>query len=251
MNPSKSINHATSEKLQNIFSHLTELRKALIYMSICISVVFISLLPFSKQLYTVFSTPLIAQMPINSQMIATDITTIFLAPFKLSLFLAFLISLPFLLYCLWKFIRPALYKLEKSLIQYLLITSLFLFYIGISFAYFIVLPSILYFFMHAAPEVIQPMTDINSYLSFCLKLFFIFGLCFEIPIIIITLIIGNIVDRKTMIEKRKFIIVFCFFIAMLITPPDIFSMLFLAIPMWFLFEIGLYSAQYIELKKLN
>lgn len=229
----------SSEISQPLLKQLTAFRQCLIHLLLIITVVFIALLPFAKEIYTAFAMPLLEKLPTNSQMIATDLTTTFIAPVKLSLFLALLICLPFLLLRVWRFIAPALYLKEKKLIRPLFVSSLVLFYLGVSFALWVVLPSVLYFFIHAAPEAVLPMTDISSYLSFCLTLFFTFGLCFEIPVIIVLLVTAKVVSLDKLIEKRKFIIVGCFFIAMFITPPDIFSMLFLAIPMTLLFELGI------------
>lgn len=236
----------SSNQSQTLLKQLTAFRQCLIHLLLAITVVFIALLPFAKEIYTVFATPLLEKLPTNSQMIATDLTTTFIAPVKLSLFLALLICLPFLLFRIWRFIAPALYFKEKKLILPLFIFSLVLFYLGISFATWVVLPSVLYFFIHATPEAVLPMTDISSYLSFCLTLFFTFGLSFEIPVIIVLLVASKIISIDQLIEKRKFIIVGCFFIAMFITPPDIFSMLFLAIPMTLLFELGILFSKIIN-----
>ncbi|WP_173912900.1 twin-arginine translocase subunit TatC [Acinetobacter sp. Marseille-Q1618] len=229
----------------NLLDHLAILRKCLIQIILMLAVVFLCLLSFAQTLYQIFAQPLLQALPANSQMIATDITATFTAPFKLTLFIAFLLCLPFLLWCIWRFIAPALYLQEKKLIIALFSSSLVLFYLGISFSRYIVLPSVLYFFMHIAPDAVLPMTDISSYLGFCLKLFFTFGLCFEIPVLIIVLLLSNLVTLEQLIEKRKFIIVGCFFISMFITPPDLLSMLLLAVPMWGLFEIGLCAGKFL------
>lgn len=245
-----------SSTMVQMLGHLTVLRKCLIQMFLLLAVIFLCLVPFAQELYTLFAQPLLAVLPENSQIIATDITATFVAPFKLTLFLAFLICLPFLLWRIWYFMMPALYLQEKKLILSLSCSSLILFYLGIAFCRYIVLPSVLYFFMHIAPDAVIPMTDISSYLSFCLKMFFTFGLCFEIPILIIVLLLTRLVTLEQLIDKRKFIIVGCFFVSMFITPPDILSMLMLAVPMWGLFELGLlfgkllpnYVEQHIEEK---
>ncbi|MDP7954984.1 twin-arginine translocase subunit TatC, partial [Acinetobacter baumannii] len=172
-------------------------------------------------------------------MIATDVTATFMAPFKLNLFVALMLAMPFILYEIWSFVRPALYQKERHLALPLLIGSIILFYAGVAFAYYITLPAILHFFISVSPETVAPMTDINSYLSFCLKLFLVFGVTFEIPIATLLLILIGVVNTQSLAEKRRFIIVGCFFVAMFITPPDAISMVMLAIPMWLLFEIGL------------
>jgi sec-independent protein translocase protein TatC len=182
-------------------------------------------------------------------MIATDVTATFMAPFKLNFFIALMIAMPFIIYQLWTFVKPALYEKEKSLALPLLVGSISLFYAGIAFAYFVALPSILHFFMSVSPETVAPMTDINSYLAFCLKLFLVFGLTFEIPIITLLLILIGVVSTQQLVEKRRFIIVGCFFIAMFVTPPDAISMVMLAIPMWLLFEAGLFFGKLIERRR--
>ena len=242
----------TSEALDSmpITKHLMILRGHLIKVVIAILVLFFALLPFANDTYQLLSEPLRAQLPSTSSMIATDVTATFMAPFKLNFFLAFMIAMPFLLYQIWAFFKPALYQREKKLALPLLIASISLFYIGIAFAYFITLPAILGFFIHVSPETVAPMTDINSYLSFCLKLFVVFGLTFEIPIATLLLIMIGVVSTQDLIEKRRFIIVGCFFVAMFATPPDAISMLMLAIPMWMLFELGLLFGKLIEKREV-
>ena len=234
-----------SSTVVHLLDHLAILRKYLVQIILMLAVVFLCLLPFAQTLYQVFAQPLLQALPANSQMIATDITATFTAPFKLTLFIAFLICLPFLLWHIWRFIAPALYLQEKKLTIALSSSSLVLFYLGISFSRYIVLPSVLYFFMHIAPDAVLPMTDISSYLSFCLKLFFTFGLCFEIPVLIIVLLLSKLVTLEQLMHKRKFIIVGCFFVSMFITPPDLLSMLLLAVPMWGLFELGLLAGKFL------
>lgn len=229
-----------------ITQHLITLRRHLFKTVGLLVVIFLCLLPFAQQTYQLLSEPLRAQLPITSTMIATDVTATFLAPFKLNFFIALLIAMPFILYQIWAFIRPALYQKEKSLALPLLVSSIVLFYAGIAFAYFITLPSILHFFITIAPETVAPMTDISSYLVFCLKLFLVFGFSFEIPIITLLLILTGSVSTQDLAEKRRFIIVGCFFIAMFITPPDALSMLMLAVPMWLLFELGLVIGKLLE-----
>ncbi|WP_179992407.1 MULTISPECIES: twin-arginine translocase subunit TatC [unclassified Acinetobacter] len=234
-----------------ITQHLVVLRKHLFKVVAVLIGLFFCLLPFANQTYQWLSEPLRAQLPASSTMIATDVTATFMAPFKLNFFVALMIAMPFILYQLWTFIKPALYAKEKSLALPLLIGSIVLFYTGISFAYFVTLPSILHFFISVSPETVAPMTDINSYLSFCLKLFLVFGFTFEIPIITLVLILIGVVSTQTLVEKRRFIIVGCFFVAMFVTPPDALSMIMLAIPMWLLFELGLLAGKLIEKRRLT
>ena len=222
--------------------HLFKIMAVLIGLFFC-------LLPFANQTYQLLSEPLRAQLPLHSSMIATDVTATFMAPFKLNFFLALMLAMPFMLYQLWCFIKPALYAKEKNLALPLLIASITLFYAGVAFAYFITLPSILHFFISASPETVAPMTDINSYLAFCLKLFLVFGFTFEIPILTLLLILLGWVSTQQLIEKRRFIVVGCFFVAMFVTPPDALSMIMLAIPMWLLFEMGILLGKLLEKRR--
>ncbi|WP_180059544.1 twin-arginine translocase subunit TatC [Acinetobacter sp. YH12128] len=232
-----------------ITKHLVILRRHLIKITGLILILFFCLLPFANQSYQLMSEPLRAQLPMTSSMIATDVTATFMAPFKLNFFVALMLAMPFVIYQLWAFIKPALYEKERHLAMPLLFGSIVLFYAGIAFAYWVALPSILHFFMSVSPETVAPMTDINSYLSFCLKLFLVFGLTFEIPIITLILILIGVVSTQTLVEKRRFIIVGCFFVAMFATPPDALSMIMLAIPMWMLFELGLFFGKLIEKRR--
>ena len=226
--------------------HLIELRRRLARIVALVIVLFFILLPFANQLYEGLSQPLRAQLPANATMIATDVTATFMAPFRLNFFIALMIAMPYVLYQIWNFVAPGLYNQEKRLAIPLLLSSIVLFYVGIAFAYFITLPAVLTFFVHAAPETVAPMTDINSYLSFCLKLFFVFGITFEIPVAILLLILAKIVSVDMLVSKRRYIVVGCFFVSMFITPPDALSMIFLAIPMWLLFELGLFFGRFLE-----
>lgn len=225
---------------------LHELRKLAIKLMAVILIIFISLLPFAKITYQLLSHPLQTQLPSNSTMIATDIASNFMSPFKLNFYLTLMLIMPYLLYEVWKFIAPALYKKEKKLISTLLILSFILFYCGVAFSYQLILPSILHFFIYIAPDNILPMTDINSYLSFCLKLFLVFGLAFEIPVLVIVLVITGMVPIKNLKNNRRYIIVSCFGISMFVTPPDALSMALLAIPMYILFELGLFICKFLE-----
>lgn len=234
-----------------IMQHLIVLRQHLFKIIGIISLLFFCLLPFRNHTYQWLSEPLRQQLPQHSSMIATDVTATFMAPFKLNLFVALMLAMPIILYLIWSFVRPALYEKERHLAIPLLIGSISLFYLGIAFAYFITLPTILHFFISASPESVAPMTDINSYLSFCLKLFLVFGLSFEIPIVTVLLILMGLISAQSLAEKRRFIVVGCFFVAMFVTPPDAFSMVMLAVPMWLLFELGLFFGKLLEQRKIN
>ena len=249
--PPVSITEIPVEELEKMSftEHLVILRRHLFKIVALLLILFFCLLPFANHTYQILSEPLRAQLPTNSSMIATDVTATFMAPFKLNFYIAIMLAMPFIIYQIWSFIKPGLYEKEKLLTFPLLVGSIVLFYLGIAFAYFLVLPSILHFFISVSPETVAPMTDINSYLTFCLKLFLVFGLTFEIPIITLLLILIGIVSTQSLIEKRRFIIVGCFFIAMFVTPPDAISMIMLAIPMWLLFEIGLLVGRFLEKRK--
>lgn len=229
-----------------LIKNLYDIRKLTIRIVLAILLIFFILLPFAKNTYQILSKPLQTQLPSNSTMIATDIASNFISPFKLNFYLTLILIMPYLLYEIWKFIAPALYKNEKKLISTLFVLSCILFYIGINFAYQIILPSILHFFIHIAPDNILPMTDINSYLNFCLKLFLVFGLAFEIPVLVILLVNTGIIPIQNLINNRRYILVGCFGISMFVTPPDALSMTLLAIPMYILFELGLIFCKILE-----
>ncbi|HSP84492.1 MAG TPA: twin-arginine translocase subunit TatC [Psychrobacter sp.] len=226
-----------------ITEHLIELRAHLIKICVAVLIIFLVLVGFSRELYNLLSDPLVAQLPINSTMIATDITSNFMAPIRLTIFVAAFLAMPYILYQIWSFIASGLYKKEKKIAIPVLLSSIFLFYTGVAFAYFVVLKGVLKFFILFAPQNVIPMTDIDSYLSFALKLFMVFGLTFEIPVVTLLMIMVGIVSTQSLEDKRRYIIVGCFAVAAVVTPPDGVSMLLLAIPMWLLFELGLFLAK--------
>ncbi len=226
-----------------ITEHLIELRAHLIKICIAVLVIFLALVGFSRELYDFLSNPLVAQLPANSTMIATDITSNFMAPIRLTIFVAAFFAMPYILYQIWSFVAPGLYKQEKKIAIPVLLSSITLFYAGVAFAYFVVLKGVLKFFIMFAPQNVLPMTDIDSYLSFALKLFMVFGLTFEIPVVTFLLILVGIVSIESLEDKRRYIIVGCFAVAAIVTPPDGVSMLMLAFPMWLLFEMGLFLAK--------
>ena len=224
---------------ESISSHLLELRTRLIRVLICLGILSVAGIPFASQIYAFVALPLLDILPVGSSMIATQVTSPFMAPLKLVLFTALLITMPYLFYEIWMFMSPGLYKNEKSFVAPLMISTILLFSAGVAFAYLVVLPIIFKFFIGVAPESIQVMTDINQYLSFVIKLIFAFGIAFEIPVATFLLIRTGIVKKESLIKARPYLIILFFVIGMLLTPPDIFSQLFLAIPMWILFELGL------------
>ena len=224
---------------ESISSHLLELRTRLIRVLICLGILSIAGIPFASQIYAFVASPLLDILPAGSSMIATQVTSPLMAPLKLVLFSALLITMPYLFYEIWMFMSPGLYKNEKSFVAPLMVSTILLFSAGVAFAYLVVLPIIFKFFIGVAPESIQVMTDINQYLSFVIKLIFAFGIAFEIPVATFLLIRTGIAKKESLIKARPYLIILFFVIGMLLTPPDIFSQLFLAIPMWILFELGL------------
>jgi len=239
---------ANTDAEQPLISHLIELRACALRAVICVFVILLILLPFSNQIYGYIATPLIAELPEGSHMIATEVASPFFAPFKLTLFCAIFITIPYILYQAWSFISPGLYTNEKKFTVPLLISSSLLFYIGVSFAYYIVFPVLFSFLTTTAPEGVQIMTDINHYLNFIIKLFFAFGISFEIPVATFLLIRTGFVTVEKLAANRPYIVVMAFFVGMLLTPPDVISQILLAVPIWLLFESGLIISRYYENK---
>ncbi|MES2908669.1 MAG: twin-arginine translocase subunit TatC [Pseudomonadota bacterium] len=229
-----------------LVTHLIELRTRLVRIVIALILVFFSLAYFANDIYALLSAPLRALLPPGSTMIATDVTSPFMAPFKLTFFVALFACVPYILFQLWGFIAPALYKHERRIAVPIVLSSVVLFYAGVSFAYFVTLPAILGFFTGVGPEGVAIMTDINLYLDFALKLFLVFGFTFEIPVAVLVLIAAGVIKSAALAEQRRYIIVGCFFVAMFLTPPDALSMTMLAVPMWLLFEIGLFAGGLLE-----
>tara|TARA_B110000977_G_scaffold200022_2_gene289173 strand:+ start:1381 stop:2034 length:654 start_codon:yes stop_codon:yes gene_type:complete len=209
-------------------------------------IIFLPLFYFANDLYSYISEPLRTYLPEGATMIATEVASPFLTPFKLTLVLAIFIAIPYILHQLWSFIAPGLYSNEKRLAIPLLTSSVLLFYGGIAFAFYVVFPLIFGFFTSAAPAGVTVMTDINRYLDFVLKLFFAFGLAFEIPIATLLLVWTGATTVENLRKKRPYVVVGCFIVGMLLTPPDIISQLLLALPMWILFEIGILFATLIR-----
>lgn len=232
-----------------LVAHLIELRTRLIRILGVLLVLFFALVYFRNDLYAAISLPLRALLPEGSTMIATDVTAPFMAPFKLTFFVALFIGIPYVLHQLWGFIAPALYSHEKQLAVPLLVSSVLLFYVGVAFAYFLTLPAILGFFTQVGPDGVAIMTDINLYLDFVIKLFLVFGFTFEIPVAVFMLISAGVVSPEGLADKRRYIIVACFTVSMFLTPPDALSMFLLAVPMCLLFEAGLFLGRLRRQKK--
>lgn len=229
---------------QPFVSHLIELRDRLLRLVLAVTLVFLSLFYFANDLYTILAEPLLRHMPAGTSMIATEVASPFLTPFKLTLVLSVFICIPYILYQGWGFVAPALYKKEKRLVFPLLISSTLLFYTGMAFAYFVVFPLVFGFLTGVVPEGVAVMTDISRYLDFVLKMFFAFGLAFEVPIATILVIWTGITTAESLAAKRPYIIVGAFVFGMLLTPPDIISQTLLALPMWILFEAGLILSRF-------
>lgn len=228
----------------SLLEHLAELRSAILRSAAAILLIFLALAYFARDIYHWLATPLLVHMPEGTSMIATDVAAPFFAPFKLTMMVAFAAAIPFVLHQVWRFIAPGLYRHEKRLIAPLLFSSTLLFYGGIAFAYYVVMPLAFAFLTTMAPEGVTVATDISSYLNFVLKIFFAFGIAFEIPVAILLLCWSGVTTADKLREKRSYVIVGVFIVGMLLTPPDVISQTLLAIPMWLLFELGLLFARF-------
>jgi len=231
--------HPESDKEQSFLAHLVELRGRLIRSCFSILIVLICLLPFARKLYHALAAPLMDKLPEQSSMIAIDVASPFLTPFKLTLLVSVMVAMPYILFQLWAFVAPALFKHEKRLARPLLFSSIALFYLGCAFAYFVVFPLVFGFLTRIAPEGVEVMTDISKYLDFVTTLFLAFGITFEVPIATIILVAAGITTPEKLASVRAYVVVGAFALGMLLTPPDVISQTLLAIPMWFLYEIGI------------
>jgi sec-independent protein translocase protein TatC len=229
---------------ETFISHLVELRSRLLKSIVAVLVVFLALAPFSKEIYSLVARPLMHALPVGATMIATDVTGTFLVPLKVTLLAAFLVALPWVLWQIWAFVAPGLYKHEQRLALPLIVSSVVLFFAGMAFAYFVVFPWIFHFFVSFTPEGVQMMTDIDKYLSFVLWMFVAFGATFEIPVVEVLLVRMGIVSLDKLKSQRRYVIVGAFIVAAVITPPDVVSQLMLAVPMCLLYEIGLVAAKF-------
>lgn len=239
-------NHAESpEELPeaSLMSHLLELRSRLLKAGGAVLGVFVCLLPFTQKVFEAVARPLVAQLPKGSTMIATDVASPFLTPFKTSFYVAIMLAIPAVLYQIWAFVAPGLYRREKRLAVPLLISSVVLFYLGVVFAYFVIFPVMFGFFTAAAPDNVQVMTDISRYLDFVLVLFIAFGFAFEVPVVTVLLVMVGMVSIDTLRKNRQYVFLGAFVLGMVLTPPDILSQTLLAIPMYLLYESGIVLAQ--------
>jgi sec-independent protein translocase protein TatC len=228
---------------QSLISHLIELRERLLKAVAAVLLVLLALVPFANKLYGWLALPLIKHLPQGGTMIATEVASPFLTPLKLAFFVALFIATPIILYQLWAFVAPGLYRNEKRLAVPILVSSVILFYIGCAFAYFLVLPAVFTFMTAVAPAGVAVMPDIGHYLSFVLMLFLAFGLCFEVPVVLVILVALGVVTPTQLAESRRYAIVGSFVIAAVLTPPDVLSQTMLAVPMCLLYEIGIVGAR--------
>jgi sec-independent protein translocase protein TatC len=224
-------------------SHLVELRDRLLRAILAVIAVFLCLFYWAKDLYALLAQPLLAALPAGGQMIATDVVGVFLVPVKVAFLVSFVIALPYVLYQVWAFVAPGLYANEKRLVLPLVIASSVLFLMGMAFAYFLVFPMVFRFMASIAPEGVAWMTDIDKYLSFVLTTFIAFGVTFEVPVLVIVLVRVGLVSVEKLKEIRPYVIVGAFVIGAIFTPPDVISQVMLAVPLWFLYELGIVLAR--------
>jgi sec-independent protein translocase protein TatC len=226
-----------------LISHLLELRDRLIRAIVAVALMFLPCMYYSNQIFTFVATPLEQKLPKNAQLIATTVMSPFLTPFKLSLFVAVFLAMPFIIYQLWAFVAPGLYRHEKRFAVPLLVSSIVLFYTGVLFAYFLVFPVMFAFFAATTPKGVAMMTDISAYLDFVLKMFLAFGAAFEVPVAVVLLVITGVVRLEKLKENRGYVLIGIFIVAALLTPPDAVSQSIMAIPMYLLYEGGLLMAR--------
>jgi sec-independent protein translocase protein TatC len=228
---------------QSFISHLVELRERLLKAIAAVLLLLVALLPFANRLYHLIAEPLIERLPKGSQMVAIEVASPFLTPVKLAFFVALFLAMPVVLYQAWSFVAPGLYRHEKRLAMPLLASSVLMFYLGCAFAYFVVLPKVFVFLLSTTPQGVAMMTDIGHYLDFVLTLFFAFGLCFEVPVAVFIVALMGWVTPAQLAKHRPYVILGAFVVAAIVAPPDVLSMIMLAIPMCLLYEIGLIAVR--------
>jgi sec-independent protein translocase protein TatC len=234
---------------ESLIAHLIELRSRLLNVAIAMLLVFICLFPWASDLYALLAEPLLAKLPQGGQMIATDVTTPFFVPLKVTMMTAFLIVLPYVLYQGWRFVAPGLYAHEKKLVLPLIVASTLLFFCGMAFAYFAVFPVVFGFIVAAAPQGVAVMTDIEKYLGFVLGMFMAFGITFQVPVAVVVLVRMGMVSVEKLREIRPYIVVGAFVVGAIFTPPDVVSQFMLAIPLWLLYEAGIVVANWTTVRK--
>ncbi len=223
-------------------SHLIELRDRLLRSILAVALVFLGLFPWAGDIYALVAKPMLKALPQGGQMIATEVTTPFFVPMKVTMMAAFVIALPFILYQLWAFVAPGLYANEKRLVGPLIIASTLLFLCGMAFAYFLVFPVVFGFIIGIAPQGVAVMTDIGKYLDFVLTMFVAFGITFEVPVVVVLLVKMGVVSVAQLKQVRPYAIVGAFIIGAIFTPPDVVSQIMLAVPLWLLYELGMVVA---------
>jgi sec-independent protein translocase protein TatC len=234
---------------ESLIAHLLELRSRLLNSAIFMLVAFLCLYPWSADLYALLAQPLLSKLPQGGQMIATDVTTPFFVPLKVTMMAAFLIALPYILYQIWRFVAPGLYAHEKKLVVPIIIASTVLFFCGMAFAYFVVFPVVFGFIVASAPHGVAVMTDIDKYLSFVLGMFMAFGITFQVPVIVVVLVRMGFVSVAKLREIRRYVIVGAFVVGAIFTPPDVVSQFMLAMPLWLLYEAGILVSIWVAPKK--
>ncbi len=234
---------------QSLIQHLMELRTCILRALLGVVVIFFGLIWFRNDIYTFIAMPLIDALPQGSKLIATEVTSTFLVPIKLTLWLSFFLAVPWVIYQIWRFIAPGLYQTERRLVFPMISSSILLFYLGMLFAYFAVMPLMFKFLVGTTPDGVEMATDISQYLSVILRLFFIFGVAFEVPVAIILLVLMNVITVEKISAKRPYIIIGAFVVAAIVTPPDVLSQVAFAGMTLILFELGLWIAKVLKNKK--
>lgn len=237
---------AGGDRDESFMSHLIELRARLLRAVLAVLAAFLLLLPFAQRIYSIFAEPLLSKLPAGGQIIAIDVASPFFAPIKLAFVMGLILAMPVVIYQLWAFVAPGLYRHEKRLAVPLLASAVALFYIGCAFAWFLVLPTVFAFLTAVTPEGVAMMTDISRYLDFVLVVFLAFGFCFELPVAVVILSAMGWVSVEQLRESRPYVIVGAFVVAAIITPPDVISQIMLALPMCVLYEIGIVVARMLE-----
>ena len=228
---------------QSFISHLIELRERLLKAVAAVLVILVALMPFSNKLYHWIAQPLMERMPPNATMVAIDVASPFLTPVKLAFFVALFLAMPVVLYQGWAFVAPGLYRHEKKLGLPILASSVLMFYLGCAAAYFVVLPKVFTFLLATTPQGVSMTTDIGRYLDFVLTMFFAFGLCFEVPVVVFILAVLGWVTPAQLSKNRPYVVFGAFLVAAVVAPPDALSMIMLAVPMCVLYEIGLIAVR--------
>lgn len=233
-----------------LLSHLVELRSRLVKIAAAVLVLFVALLPFANRIFNLVAQPLIDVLP-GQQMIATDVASPLLTPFKLTFFVALFIAMPVVLYQVWAFVAPGLYMKEKRFAFPLLASSIALFYAGLAFAYYVVFPLIFGFFTSITPPGVEMMTDISSYLDFIIKIVMAFGIAFEVPVATVLIVWTGLTTPEKLGKARPYVFLTCFVVGMLLTPPDVVSQTLLAVPVYILYEAGLLMSRLFVKKRRN